>query len=434
MKSVTNLFCIRARLFLAILTCGCALAAPALADEQAANAGSQGGAQAAPASEKPEESASAGELTGDRGGVRDQLEKKGITFGLSWIGETFRNFEGGKDTADTVVASTADLNFALDTGKAFNWPGGKFYVDLEDHAGQNPSDVLTGDLQLFDKLNSPPCFQVFELYCQQKLFGDTLRLKVGKVDANTEFSVIDNGLDFIDSSAQVSPTVLAFPTTPVPLPGANVFFTPIDCFFASFGAYLANQTDRFLDFSGSPSNFQPTRNGMFFIGETGLKWAHSPVLQYDGNLKLGFWGHTGTFDRFDGGTQKGAEGFYAILDQTLWKPAGAKNDDPRGVRTFLEFGGTDPAVSTIYRHVGGGVAWKGFLPERPDDSIGFSPECAFLSHQAGLPHPYELIMEAFYKMKLTGWAALQPDVQYISHPGGVYSDALVGTLQLSVQF
>ena len=119
----------------------------------------------------------------------------GVTIGFNWIGEAFRNFEGGINSRDSVIASTTDLNLSIDTDKALNWPGGKLYVDLEDHAGQNPSTALTGDLQTFDKLNAAPYLQVFELYYEQKLFHDILRIKIGKVDANSEYSVIDNGLD-----------------------------------------------------------------------------------------------------------------------------------------------------------------------------------------------------------------------------------------------
>ena len=73
-------------------------------------------------------------------------------------------------------------------------------------------------------------------------------------------------------------------------------------------------------------------------------------------------------------------------------------------------------------------------PGRPDDEIGFSPECAYLSSEADLPHPYELILESFYRTKLTQWATLEPDLQYIVRPGGEYANALVGMVQLSVQF
>jgi len=421
---------------------GCALAAHAVGNTDATAEGAQTQVQAGAPASQPDQPTPDEEVTGNWGGLRDRLEQEGLTFGLIWVPEVFRNFEGGKDSRDTVVASTADLNFTLDTDKAFDLPGGKFYIDLEDHAGQNPSDVLTGDLQVFDKLNSSPYFQIFELYYEQELFDKKLRLKVGKVDANSEFSVIDNGLDFIDSSTQVSPTVFVFPTTPDPMPGANVFFSPTEYFFASFGVYLANQTDQFLDFTGQPWAIQPTRNGLFWIGETGFKWEHAPLLGLDGNLKLGFWGHTGTFNRLDGSTQNGAEGFYAILDQTLWQPKEKKDDkqakdkdkEDRGVRMFLEYGETDPDVSQIWQHVGGGVTWKGFLPQREDDEIGFSPQCAFISSQAALTYPYEFIMECFYQTKLTPWATFQPDLQYIVHPGGQYRNALVGTVRLSIQF
>ena len=77
-----------------------------------------------------------------------------------------------------------------------------------------------GDLQVFDKQNSAPFLQVYELWYQQKLFEGKLRLKLGKVDANSEFSVIDNGLPFINSSTQVSPTISGFPTFPAPMPSS----------------------------------------------------------------------------------------------------------------------------------------------------------------------------------------------------------------------
>lgn len=372
-------------------------------------------------------------LLGDWTSFRDLLDQHGVSLGLTWVGEGFRNFEGGVNERDFVVASTADFNLTIDTEKAVNLPGGEFYVDLEDHAGQNPSSVLTGDLQGFDSYNSAPYLQIFEIYYEQKLFNDILRLKIGKVDANSEFSLIDNGLDFVNSAAQASPTILGMPTSPDPLPGANLFLTPVDSFYASFGAYLGNRGDRFLDFTGSPASIQPTRTGLFFIGEVGFKWPRAPLLQDDGNLKLGFWGHSGTFSRLEGGSQQGAQGFYAILDQTLWKPSAAE-DEARGVRLFLEYGETDPKVSAIYRETAGGITWKGFLPERPADEVGFSPACAFLAGEAGLRYPYELILESFYKASLTPWATLQPDLQYIIHPGGTYSNALVGVIQLSVRF
>jgi porin len=271
---------------------------------------------------------------------------------------------------------------------------------------------------------------VFELWYQQKLFGDTLRIKAGKVDANSEFSVIDNGLSFINSSTQVTPTLFVFPTTPDPMPGINLFYTPKGPFYASFGVFDANRGDHFLNFYGHPESIQPTLHGKLLIGETGLTWTRA-AFHADGNLRLGFWGHTGTFTRFDGAAQRGAQGLYLILDQTLWKPTpGGKS----GLRTFLEYAQTDRAVTTIYRHFGGGLTWTGLLPGRRQDTVGFSPQYARLSPQAGLPHHAELALEMFYRVKVTPWATVQSDWQYIVHPGGQYPSALVAALRFKLAF
>lgn len=359
----------------------------------------------------------------------DRLQSLGISVGVNWVMEGFKNFRGGITTAGAQPASTLDVYLSLDTQPLFHLPGGKFYVDLEDHAGDDPSTDLVGDLQVFDKLNYSPYLQIFEIWYQQRLFGDWLRIKVGKIDANTEFSVITNGLGFINSSTQVTPTLFVFPTTPDPMPGINVFFTPGKLFYASFGAFYSNSGERFLDFTGAPYAIQPTRNGTFLIGETGLTWSHLPELRTDGDARLGFWGHTGSFKKFDGKAANSAGGMYAIFDQTLWRRAG--NDNARALRGFLEYGRTGQSLSSIYEHFGGGITWTGF-PGRPHDTIGFSPQYARLSPDAGFPHDYELALETFYNLRLNRQLSLQPDLQYIIDPGGTYPDALVGTVRLKV--
>jgi carbohydrate-selective porin OprB len=45
-----------------------------------------------------------------------------------------------------------------------------------------------------------------------------------------------------------------------------------------------------------------------------------------------------------------------------------------------------------------------------------------------------LAIEAFYRLQITGWAMIMPDLQYVVHPGGRYPNALVGTLRLIVDF
>jgi porin len=371
--------------------------------------------------------------TGDWWGRRQRLQQTGISLDASLVLEGFKNLRGGISTYPPVGASTFDISLTVDTARLLKVPGGKFYVDLEDHAGRNPTTVLVGDLQIFDKLNDVPYLQVFELWYQQQLFADKLRLKVGKVDANTEFSVIDNGLPFLNSSTQVSPTVYLFPTTPDPMPSINVFFTPTKFYYASFGAYYANRAVSFGNFVGTPQNAQLSETGWFLIGETGWHWHHLPSLAGGGNLRLGAWGHTGSFTRFDHTPQQGVYGGYAILDQTLWQPDGEAHTG-RGVRAFVEYGQTQRTISPIDLHFGGGFTWTGPLATRPQDIVGFSPQYAHISAAAGLPQSFELALEAFYRLQILRWAWIMPDLQYIINPGGQYPNALVATLRMKLDF
>lgn len=357
------------------------------------------------------------------------LKDYGITFGASEALEGYYNFRGGIKRG-TAWASTFDANMTIDLEKLIGLPHAKFYTDLEYHAGDNPTSLLTGDLQVFDKYNADPFLQLMEIWYQQQLFHNALRVKVGKIDANLEFSVIDNGLEFINSPTQVTPTLFVFPTFPDPMPAVNLFFTPGKLFYTSFGIFDANRRDRFLDFYGDPASVQPTSNGSLLISESGLTWDRSPLLKKDGNLRVGLWKHTGTFTKWQGGPQQGAEGFYLILDQTLWQPL-SDTSGGRGIRTFLEYSRTDASVAPVWQHYGGGVVWAGPSAGRPDDACGISIQHVLISPMLNLPYPYELNFEAFYKVQITSWLDAKPDLQYIVHPGGQYSNALVGTLLLT---
>jgi len=148
-----------------------------------------------------------------------------------------------------------------------------------------------------------------------------------------------------------------------------------------------------------------------------------------GNLKLGAWGHTGTFTRFNGGHQIGTQGYYAIFNQTIWQPVGEPGDG-RGLRSFLGYGRTLRTVSVIDWAAAGGLAWKGLFSARPNDMAGLGPAYARVSRDAGLPRSYELATELFYLWQINRWATVMPDLQYIVNPGGRYANALVASLRL----
>lgn len=362
----------------------------------------------------------------------NKLKNKGITFGTTGSLEGYYNFTGGIRTG-SAFAALLDANMNLDLEKLIGLKRGTFYIDFEYHGGDNPTSKLTGDLQVFDKNNADPFFETLELWYQQILFHNKLRVKVGKIDANTEFSVIDNGLDFINSPTQVTPAFPVFPTFPDPMPGITLFFNPNHLFFADFALYDANQSEHFLNFYGDPSSAQLTKHGQLFIVETGLTWDNLPLLGHNGNFKIGLWQHNGHFADLFGNQIHGLAGIYLIYDQTLWEST-SKLNKGQGVRMFLEYGFTDSRISPVFRHYGGGIVWTAPTASRPDDELGLSVQTADISSGLRVPEKYELNFETYYQFALTNGINLKPDLQYIIHPGGIYHNALIGTFMLNFAF
>lgn len=374
----------------------------------------------------------ADKATGDWSGLRKQLQEDGLEFELLVMPEGFNNFCGGIRRG-CVAAFTVDFKASLDMEKAFCWEGGKIFFDLQERTGSNPSTSLVGDLQSFDQFNSPPCFQIFELWYQQTFCCDTLRFKVGKINGNTDFSVVENAYYFFNNDTQVSQSILSFPDGPAPQLGADIFYSPCDCWKIGFGVFAANQHDNFGIFSGDLSVFFLTQWGAFIVGESDLFWKQDPLFLKNGNLKVGVWNHTGTFNKLAGGIQKGASGYYIVFNQTLWQPC-EEAETNRGIRGFVNFGQTDKSVGIMDWTLSTGLTWTGFSKCREKDVFGFAPSYAHISSDAGLPYSYELAWEGFYCWQFTDWASLTADLQYIVHPGGFYSNALVATLNIEAHF
>ena len=100
------------------------------------------------------------------------------------------------------------------------------------------------------------------------------------------------------------------------------------------------------------------------------------------------------------------------------------------------------ATSPIDGHAAGGFAWTGPLPGRPLDVTGLGATYAHFPDGTRRREDFELAVETFYRIRLTRWVSIKPDLQYIVHPGGssgtrrpvARGDALVFTLRLEMSF
>ncbi len=370
-------------------------------------------------------------LTGDWWGTRRTLDQHGITFAGSVFLDATRTLTGGLKQDKTALQYLLELSANVDTEKLWGIHGGTFFIDFENHNGSNPSPELVGDLQNFDGNDAGHFTQIDQLWYQQLLAGDKLRIKLGKIDANADFSLIEHGKEFLNSSPSYSPTIFPMVTYPDPAPGGEFFWNPSSLFYAGVAAFYSNQHQTFLDFAGHPSAIEREAGGAFMIGEAGARWTLPGNLV--GHAGIGGWGHTGTFPDFHGGHAEGTGGGYFFADQSLFHEAANQPPD-RDLGVFFQYGLSDPSVSPIAEHIGGGLAATGVIPGRSADIFGIGPTWVRLGdfHRDSSD---EFALEAFYKLQLTRWMNFKPDLQYIRHPGGMdVGDALVFTLRAEVDF
>lgn len=373
-------------------------------------------------------------LTGQWFGLRDELEARGIVVEAVLIADWSWNLRGGVSTNGNNFRHLLDLNATVDVETLLGWQGGTFFVDFYNHHGPDASADLTGDIQAFDNIEADGRTQVAELWFEQMLLNDRLRIKVGKVDANSEFAYVKHGGEFIHSSVGYSPTNANLPSYPEPAASINAFVYPHDQLYVGVGIYDGAAQEGVRTGEREGKTFFGDPADLYIIGEVGVTWIWRDDLP--GRLGVGAWRHTGTFAHTDGTarTVDSAEGVYMVFDQLLWHEA-----DQQGIGAFAQFGLSDDDASPIDLHLGGGVAWTGMLPGRDDDVAGVMFSYAHFAdpaRDAGVfTDDSEIAVETFYKLQLTPALSIKPDMQYIINPGGAgLPDALASTLRVEVIF
>jgi porin len=147
---------------------------------------------------------------------------------------------------------------------------------------------------------------------------------------------------------------------------------------------------------------------------------------------------------------RGARGdytIYLIADQEIWREAGSDTD---GVGVFAR-AAVAPAGRNFFAWSGEiGAVYSGLLRDDGRDQFGLgfawmdiSSRVAAATHDANVADgtafakpDYEAIVELTYKFQITKWWNVQPDLQWIIHPGGSHEhdDALILGLRTQITF
>ncbi len=376
-------------------------------------------------------------LTGDWGGLRSDLESQGLTLGGEYIAEFTSVIDGGIDANDS-IRNLFTLDAELDLETAFGVKGGTFFAQYLSVNAERGGSRDAGDLQVFSNIENDRSLDVlYELWYEQLFLGDRVRVKIGKIDANSEFAFVEAAGEFANSSAGFSPAIFVFPSYPDPATSVNLFATLIrqDAFEWTIGYGLydgAAGVDGVPTGTRGPSTFfdSDRSNDYFHIAQTDFKW------DARARLTLGAWRHTGDFARFDGGVEDETTGFFATGELRVFAPDAARDEaSEHGIYLFGQYAWADEDVSEVAQHFGAGAVWRGMFASRPDDSAGLYVSFADLSDDAGFEDD-ELALDAYYRFQLAPAVFVQPEAQHILRPSGDpgIGDALIFGLRVGVSF
>jgi porin len=382
--------------------------------------------------------------------ARIALRNAGVRWHAIYTGDLFSNVSGGISRG-TTYGGRLELGIEADLEKLVGWSGATFTATAFLIHGRGQTGDHLGNLLAVSNAEAVPAARLFELWLEQKI-GSVGSLRIGQLAADSEFIGSENAGLFINGTfgwPGITGANLPSggPAYPLATPGARVEFN------------IGSQTKlRAAIFNGDPSvpgaadpqranrhgvNFR-LRDDPFLIAEL----AHSYKLgaaALPGTVKLGAWYHAGTFadQRIDTiglslanpasstipASLRASWGPYAVIDQMLARLPGPGE---RSIGGFARVSVSPDDRSLIDFYADAGITVKGLFASRPDDKFGVAFGFARISNRAraldrdtvlfgapGYPiRDYEAVLELSYKYQVVeGWT-IQPDVQYVFHPGG----------------
>lgn len=393
-------------------------------------------------------------LTGDWGGTRDELGKKGIVIDLDLLVTPQTVMSGGKDTG-TVVWGNSTYTLNIDTGKAGWWPGGFFNVQGESGFGNAgygeagaviPVNTATLVPEAFDSAGG----------LDSANFTQFLSPKFGLTAGKLFLLELLQGEFYGNYRTQFMNTALAFPMSLALLPfsafgGGALYLPSPDLTFMALavdpsGTVMSNDIgDAFDDgvmlIVGGFATIRPY--GLLGHQNISVTWSDKTRLELDqdpSNIarlllterfpRLGDPGpvlYEILKNHFPGllvpaqpaAREDSTWAFNYGFDQYLWQPS----DDPkRGIGIFFNFGITDGKVNPVKYSYLMGIGGKGVVPGRPQDSFGFGwartefsdDFVPFLRQQLDLGLDHEDAVEIYYNAEITPWMSVSPSFQVVN--------------------
>ena len=136
---------------------------------------------------------------GDPGGYRAYLERRGITFGLISVAESYTNLRGGLKRGSTGL-TLLDLDVDVDLDTLAGWTGATAHATVYQIQGSGASRSRVGNLMTVSEIEALPASRLSELWFEQSLLDGKVLLRLGELSADTEYMVSQTSILFTNGT------------------------------------------------------------------------------------------------------------------------------------------------------------------------------------------------------------------------------------------
>ena len=406
-------------------------------------------------------------MTGDWGGERTRLIEQGIDIKADYVGEMGANLHGGYNNDKTARYSDQfGLGVALDLQKLWGWDNTQAKIQLTNRNGQNISNDRVGDPRAGTLSSSQEVYgrghmvRLTQLWIQHQFLDGKLDVKAGYFGEGEDFNTFPcefQNLAFCGSQVGNWATNLWY-NWPVSQAALRIKYNITPELYAQIGAYNQNpsQLEHGNGFKLSGSGTKGT------VLPVELVWSPK-VNDLPGEYRVGYYKSTApaddvkvniTTDGEDYRVRDSKHGYWFVVQQQLTSHNG---DAARGLHIAANATFHDKATNIVDNYQSLMFVYKGPFDARPKDDIGIG--AARIHVNDDVKKSAELInasigatdysdplytplrnteynYELNYGFHVTNWLTVRPNLQYITHPGGVdqVDNALVAGLKIQSTF
>ncbi len=399
-------------------------------------------------------------LTGDWGGARTALHDKGVDLTINYINETFAVLSGGLVRRGS-YEGRLEVSVDTDLQKLIGWSGASTHATFYEihNVGHTTAEDNVGSLADPSNIDALATGRLFTAWFQQNAFDDRVSLRIGQLAGDDEFIISPTAGNLINgtfgwAAILANDMINGGPAYPVAVPAARLALKPTDRLTLLSAVFSGDPAGANCNDFVQACNRHGTKfdldGGVLSISE--LQYAvnqEKNATGLPGVYKLGVWYANAEFADMHFGlnaagnivsladpavagplNHRGDWGVYGVADQTVWVSG------KQSLNLFARGGLVPSNRNLISYYVDGGFGFKGLVPGRDDDVLTFGFAYSKISRDAaafdednltinGPPvvvRNYEALFELNYTVQIAPWWTLQPDLQYIVHPGGNVAD------------